>query len=166
MDRTSLLLGSRDASHTTRTECGRRTLFKWLQGGAPIWSIRAVCRLMGDYGPPTFDAFTGMTKYLKHGKLHRLHGPAIIWPHGTLEWFQHGKMHREGDLPASISPGTQVWVKNGNRHRDGDLPAIIRSNGEKEWWKHGRIHRDGDLPAVTRNHGIREEWWKDNVRYN
>lgn len=163
MDRTSLLLCSRDASHTVQTGRGRRAIFMWLQSGAPLWSIRAVCGLMGDYGPPTFDASTGSTQFLIHGVLHRLHGPALIWRYGTLEWFQHGKLHRGGDLPASISPsGTEVWAQNGKIHRDGDLPARIWYNGEREWWKHGKQHRDGDLPAVTRNYGVpREEWWKN-----
>lgn len=146
MDHTSLLLCSRvfqvTESHTTQTGRRRRALFVWLQGGAPVWSVRAVCMLLGDYGPPATNddpIEIGLTEFRMHEKHHRLHGPALFWTNGTQLWYKHGKLHREGDLPAFVtSRGTHMWYKNDKLHRDGKLPAVIRADGRREWWKHGK----------------------------
>ena len=49
----------------------------------------------------------------KHGKFHRLGGPAIEYLKGTKYWFQDGKLHRL------------------------DGPAVILYNDNKEWFKYG-----------------------------
>jgi hypothetical protein len=91
--------------------------------------------------------------------LHRLDGPAVIWPNGDQEWYVGGFCHRidgpaverisdqrwewcfEGkwhrlDGPASISRHAQIWYLHGLRHRlDG--PAFIHADGGEEWWVFG-----------------------------
>lgn len=49
------------------------------------------------------------------GELHRLGGPAIIWPDGCEYWFKRGDSHRL------------------------DGPAIIRLDGSQEYWVDGKI---------------------------
>jgi len=57
----------------------------------------------------------GNRKWYLHGKLHRDHGPAIIFAFGDQEWWLNGKHHRE-DGPAIIyDSGDQVWYINGGR---------------------------------------------------
>ena len=48
-----------------------------------------------------------------NGKLHRLDGPARIFPDDSKEWYINGKHHRT------------------------DGPAFIGSDGRQEWWING-----------------------------
>ena len=41
------------------------------------------------------------------GELHRVCGPAVIYPDGSEWWYQRGQMHRE-DGPAAIYPDGEV----------------------------------------------------------
>ena len=56
----------------------------------------------------------GTTYYCNHlGKLHRIHGPAVI----SIEGYQY-------------------WYQNGLRHRT-DGPALNWADGDCEWWLNG-----------------------------
>lgn len=55
--------------------------------------------------------------YNENNKLHRIHGPAVIFVDGI-----------------------QCWYKNGLKHRP-DGPAIEYSDGGAEWWEHGHLLR-------------------------
>lgn len=144
-----------------------RLLLRWVVTGAPYWVLRGVCRVLGDYGPPTVGRVDGYAtvQYRIHGELHRFHGPALETRCGTRninfkEWVVRGEVHRDGDLPAIIrEDGTQEWWKRDELHRDGDLPAVICYNGDQEWWKDGERQRDGDLPAVVYSDGT-QVWSK------
>ena len=51
--------------------------------------------------------------YNEHDRLHRVYGPAVIWPDGTEFWYQNGEYHRF-DGPAVIDPdGSGTWYING-----------------------------------------------------
>jgi hypothetical protein len=58
------------------------------------------------------------------GELHRVGGPARVFPSGRQEWFRHGRLHREGlrhrgDGPAAIYPeGRKVWFTEGVKVRE------------------------------------------------
>jgi hypothetical protein len=96
-----------------------------------------------DDNPTTYS--NGSQEWYLGGKLHRLDGPAYIWPDGSQEWWQEGELHRL-DGPAYIgSDGYQAWYLEGKRHRlDG--PAVIRVNGTKEVWVWDKI------PSVWNDH--------------
>lgn len=112
----------------------------WLTGCAPYWVVLVVCKLLGDWGP-TINT-SGGREWRVGGKLHRIHGPAVIGASGTLAWWRNGKLHRDEDAPALIYPqGTQEWWRDGELHRDGDAPAIIHRSGTREWWRHGERYR-------------------------
>ena len=79
---------------------------------------------------------TGIQEWRVNGYLHRLDGPAVIWPDGRQEWWVKGELHRL-DGPAYISAtGTQEWWVNGLFHRT-DGPARIWSDGTQEWRVNG-----------------------------
>src|ERR1700743_2143087 len=63
----------------------------------------------------------GVTEYRENGKLHRLDGPALIYPdhlsRGYQGWYLHGKSHRV------------------------DGPARTWNNGEEEYWQNDLKHR-------------------------
>jgi hypothetical protein len=56
---------------------------------------------------------TDYTNYFRHGKPHRIDGPAIINQDGDRYWKQYGKLHRDNDRPAvTYSNGVQFWYKH------------------------------------------------------
>ena len=67
------------------------------------------------------------------GRLHRLDGPARIWPDGSQEWWVDGQLHRL-DGPAVIrADGYRAWYVDAHLHRlDG--PALIWADGDQEWY--------------------------------
>ena len=66
--------------------------------------------------------------YNENNEIHRVHGPAIIYPNGDGSWFQNGKRHRL-DGPALTWPdGTKFWYINGVHCTEGDFnvhPLVI-----------------------------------------
>ena len=74
--------------------------------------------------------------YLVGRQQHRLGGPAIIGPNGTLEWFKNGKHHRVGGPAVVLAGGGEQWYVDGEPHR-ADGPAFIWPDGELEWWEDG-----------------------------
>ncbi len=84
----------------------------------------------------------GTRFWYKDDKLHRLDGPAAVYPDGgTRFWYKDGKCHRL-DGPAIIYPdGSEYWYKNGLLHRV-DGPAVIYQDGSNwinEWWYEGKL---------------------------
>ncbi len=75
----------------------------------------------------------GTKQWYQDGLLHRLDGPAVVYPNGTRFWYQDGELHRL-DEPAMIwANGTKLWYKHGQLHRV-DGPSIEYADGDKEWW--------------------------------
>lgn len=89
------------------------------------------------------------------GEFHSDVGPAVIYSSGAILWYRHGKYHRV-DGPAMVLPGAEYWYQNGKLHRDNG-PAVIKDTGEYAWYQNGELHRS-DGPAVTRSDGA-EEWY-------
>ena len=79
----------------------------------------------------------GTIRYLNsEGQLHRVHGPAVIYPDGTEYWYQHGDRHRT-DGPAVIyKDGAEYWFQDGLRH-SAYGPAVIYADGISFWYLHG-----------------------------
>jgi hypothetical protein len=79
----------------------------------------------------------GAQHWHKEGELHRLDGPAIIYPNGEQFWYKEGVRHRL-DGPAIVyADGEQRWFKEGKLHRlDG--PAAIFASGEPFWYVEGK----------------------------
>jgi len=58
----------------------------------------------------------GIIRYSLNGRLHRLDGPAFIYPDGTQSWWLNGKYHRT-DGPAIIYvDGTEEWYLNDRKY--------------------------------------------------
>jgi hypothetical protein len=87
------------------------------------------------------------------GELHRVDGPARVFPSGREEWFDHGRLHRT-DGPAVIhANGSVKYYVDGVRHRVGG-PACVYVNGTEKWYREGKRHRD-DGPAAIYPDGRR-----------
>ena len=56
----------------------------------------------------------GVQKWLVHGRLHRLDGPAIIRANGTRQWYLDDQRHRL------------------------DGPAVVFADGGQQWWRNNR----------------------------
>jgi len=73
----------------------------------------------------------GTQCWYQYGQLHRLDGPAVIYPSGVQYWYQHGQSHRE-DGPAAIwADGEQRWYLNGWPHSFDSWLDLINAT-EKE----------------------------------
>lgn len=79
----------------------------------------------------------GTTRYRnRDGQLHRIDGPAVIYPSGSVSWYRDGALHRT-DGPAVIyRDGDKLWYRNGLLHRT-DGPAIEFYDGSNEWHLNG-----------------------------
>ena len=86
-------------------------------------------------------------------QLHRIWGPAIILPDGTVHWYRDGVSHRSDGPASEYSSGDRYWFQNGQLHRT-DGPAMILADG-RQWW-----HLDGK--------SMTEDEWRQQVteRYN
>lgn len=134
----------------------------------------------------------GQTTYTLNGSLHRLGGPAVVFPDGTMEWWVNGSRHRLDGPAIEKADGTKEWWYEGGKITEDGLldfithssitygddvrytnmddnlsrvggPAIEGSDGSEEWYLNGIRHRlDG--PAVTNSDGTKE-WWVEGIRH-
>lgn len=138
---------------------------------------------------PITDEY-GITEWRTNGKLHRIDGPAVIYPDKNYSWFIEGEMIRSADVyqqkagltdeqmtfliltygsPTVIYPiinpidGAYEWHdKHGQLHRD-DGPARLLPHIE-EWYQHGELHRDY-APAVIVEFSGAEHWYQHGKRH-
>ncbi len=87
----------------------------------------------------------GPNEWWQNGYLHRMYGPAILYPNGEFMYLQYGKFHRT-DGPSSIVQGTYHFRQNDLLHNT-DGPAIHTDNEYIAYYQHGKHHRV-DGPAA------------------
>jgi hypothetical protein len=115
---------------------------------------------------PALITPTGEKSWYKHGELHRIGKPAIIFPDGE-EWYFNGKLHKLNG-PAKVRQDREEWWINGKLHRlDG--PAVQIIDDYEAWYKDGKKHREGG-PAVTYlnihdSYCGQQEWWLNGQRH-
>jgi len=93
----------------------------------------------------------GTKRWYLHDKLHKLHridGPAVVYPDGEKRWYQNGKLHRIDGPAIEYSDGTKHWYQNDKRHRI-DGPAVVYPNGEKRWYLHGKKVTQQDIMKLS-----------------
>ena len=74
--------------------------------------------------------------YNSDNQLHRINGPAAIYPNGTEFWCQNGEYHRKDGPALNWYNGAKEWYQNDKPHRlDG--PAVIWPNGDRFWYIDG-----------------------------
>lgn len=126
----------------------RGTLHEWRIGGE-LHREDGPALLRYDRAPTaTNDALITYEEWYKHGKEHRVGGPACTQrsKEGVeIElWYQDGEPHRD-DGPAVDFGNTGQWWQRGRRHRlDG--PAVVEKDTEI-WYLNGVVHRE-DGPAI------------------
>jgi hypothetical protein len=76
----------------------------------------------------------------KHGKFHRLGGPAIEYLSGAEEWYENGLRHRLNGPAEIYKNGFKHWYFMGMRHRE-DGPAAIYSDGSYCWFLNDILYR-------------------------
>ena len=63
----------------------------------------------------------GITKYFNSaGRLHRIHGPAVIHPDGSEVWYRNGDLHRTDGPAVTYPSGRQAWYVDGSWISEGD----------------------------------------------
>jgi hypothetical protein len=69
-----------------------------------------------DGEPRDIYTYTEIHRVIKIGRVHRIGGPAVIWPHGAKEWRVNGKLHREDGPAVDFGDGRNEWYLNGERY--------------------------------------------------
>ena len=70
-------------------------------------------------------------------ELHRLDGPAVIYPDGSSLWFRHDMHHRTNGPAIDMASGFRVWMQNDEVHRTHG-PAMIYPDGTEVWYYKGQ----------------------------
>jgi len=81
------------------------------------------------------ENFQSYDAWYKDGKLHREHGPAMIFYDGRRIWYQNGKPYRKDGRPNCEWPdGTMLWLDDdGKQHRENGPAEIGPQNGTSYW---------------------------------
>lgn len=80
-------------------------------------------------------------EWLRHGRLHRTDGPAVIHANGSVKYYVDGVRHRDGGPACVYVNGTEKWYREGKRHRE-DGPAAIYPDGRRIWFIEGEKVRE------------------------
>jgi hypothetical protein len=93
--------------------------------------------------------------------LHRVDGPALIYPNGTKEYYQDGQLHRMDGPAIEHADGTKEYYQNNLRHRE-DGPAVCGSESQPTfYYQEGKLHREAsEGPAAIYPSG-RLEFYQD-----
>ncbi len=102
-------------------------------------------------------------EYLVDGLHHCESGPAVLHSNGTKEWHKHGKPHRIGGPAIETVRGSKYWYVDGVLHNP-DGPAEIDSAGTRFWYIRGKRHRIGNPAVVFKNHTA--EYWVNGVLHS
>lgn len=86
----------------------------------------------------------GTMGYYQNGLRHREDGPAIVWPNGDYAYYQHGELHRDIG-PSAFNSGDTYYHKNGKLHNEHG-PAIYHKYGKKVSY-----YINGEIPLVFGN---------------
>lgn len=89
-------------------------------------------------------------------QIHRVSGPAIIYPNGTLEYHQNDELHREDGPAVEYPNGVEEYWQAGKLHRT-DGPAIITPYF-KGYYQAGELHRENG-PAIETE--FADEFWEN-----
>ncbi|HXS33794.1 MAG TPA: hypothetical protein VN758_08500 [Solirubrobacterales bacterium] len=73
----------------------------------------------------------------ERGELHRVGGPARVFPSGREEWFRRGRLHRSNGPAVIHANGSVKYYVDGVRHREGG-PACVYVNGTEKWYREGK----------------------------
>jgi len=98
----------------------------------------------------------GSKYWYRHGKYHRVDGPAQEWANGSKLWFLNGLLHRVDGPAKEWASGTKIWYLNGKKHRE-DGPACEFEDGDKYWCRDDKFHRV-DGPAIESADGTKK-WY-------
>ena len=83
-----------------------------------------------DNDRPAVIRSNGDRLWYRHGRLHRVGGPALITRHGYY-YHQDGEIHRDHDEPAAITRDSYTWYIHGVcRRSDTELPSNIYPNAQ------------------------------------
>jgi hypothetical protein len=56
----------------------------------------------------------GIMRWFSNGILHRIEGPAVIYPDGEQSWYINGKLHREDGPAMMFNNDRSYWYYHGN----------------------------------------------------
>src|SRR5512138_2443134 len=119
-----------------------------------------LCHILMDEPTKSIEENGTIRWKLPNGKLHKLDGPAVIYPDGSEYWYKNGKLHKT-DGPAATDPdGSEYWYENGKFHKT-DGPAATGPDGFQAWCINDQLHRLDGPAVIYANERI--EWFLHNI---
>ena len=71
----------------------------------------------------------GVVIYRNHlGERHRVHGPAVTYPSGTVLWYRNGLLHRTDGPAITYAVGTCYWYLQGRELSEEEFEAMTLAN--------------------------------------
>lgn len=67
------------------------------------------------------DSFGNQSYWNSDNKLHRVYGPAFVYPSGGKEWYQDGKRHRIDGPAVEFASGYTAHYVNGEYLEHGEF---------------------------------------------
>jgi hypothetical protein len=76
---------------------------------------KTILRNGGVDRPSVQVSWDGRARWVRGGRrqMHRVGGPAVIYPNGQQLWHQEGQLHREGGPEVLIFSGPRYWYRRG-----------------------------------------------------
>jgi len=71
----------------------------------------------------------GILEYRVSGMLHRVDGPAKIFPNGTQHWYYEGELHRIGGPAIEWATGEKHFYLHGIRYSAKDYWSKLLDEG-------------------------------------
>jgi len=78
--------------------------------GNIFWYSDPGCTIIHRENGAAVDRFDGYKEYFQNGKLHRLDGPARIWPDGTEQYWIDGVQYSKEEFLAETNPVKELTV--------------------------------------------------------
>ena len=97
-------------------------------------------------GYVTTDTNGTVRYYNSTGELHRIDGPAVIYPGGAFAWFHNGRRHHIGGPAIIFANGEEHWYQNDVLHRT-DGPAVRCADGSSVWVLNGKVVTEEEFNA-------------------
>ena len=66
------------------------------------------------------------------GQTHRIDGPAVVDPDGSLMWYRNGKLHRTDGAAVVFPTGDLHWFLNGEELSEEDFCMRVATGDYRE----------------------------------
>ena len=74
----------------------------------------------------------GSEEWYLNNQLHRVNGPAVVYPNGTECWYLHGQLHRVNGPAIIDADGSEYWYLY-DKLLTQEIQTWLKDNGIENW---------------------------------